>query len=184
MTERLPIWLQFAAILCLVAVWIAVLRWVGIPPRGVIEIGRWRWGVAAVLYSYVPLAMLFLAVRFSWRFAIRPKIAQTQAATRSATEAIFAVLGVILMIGLFFAILFQPAIQRVREANGAGVVKASGFTPKGVAYQSPGLAKPTLGVCEPARTFAIPRRGCIAVAPHVDATPSGYHALDAVTNPG
>jgi hypothetical protein len=133
--------------LCLVAAWIAVLRWVGASPRGMIEIGPWRWSVAAVLYSYIPLAILFLAVRFSWRFAIGPRVAHTEGAKRSSPETVFAVLGLILMIGLICAILLQPAIQRVRDAGGANLVaKTECILPAGACYND----GPPCIVCIPA----------------------------------
>jgi fumarate reductase subunit D len=112
MRERLPIWFQSLAIVCLCAAWMTTVGWVGRHYYAQFRIGGFEWSVASVLGLYIPLAILFLGVRFTWRFGLL-----CGSDRKTPLETFFYSVVFILILAVLGLMLFLPAVHRVRDAS-------------------------------------------------------------------
>ncbi len=114
MKERLPIWFQALAIALLSGIFVGTHGWVSRQKQTTLKV-HYGIEIAAnpTLDMYMPVAILYLGVRFFWRFAhLRGK--------GTPVEAIFCWLVFVFLFPALFAIAllpFSPASQRIREAN-------------------------------------------------------------------
>ena len=118
MKVRLPLWIQSAAIWCLIGVWVSTVGWASFQgSRFAAQFGRepyWNSSVENSLFVYIPFCIFLLGCRFVYRFR------ESKERTSRIDRLLYRWVGYTVA-GLFLYLLLGimlPQRQRVREAGG------------------------------------------------------------------